>query len=64
MKAYAQTRSNPSTTRTADDRAYTAKAMGAAAEAGVRNPQAYVNNNVKQNKAPASRKRVMGQINR
>lgn len=65
MKAYAQSRSgNPSTNATADDRAYTAWAQGTAAEAGVRNPGAYVNRNVARNAGPASRNRVMGQINR
>ena len=65
MKAYAQSRSGtPSTSRTADDRAYTAWAQGQAAAAGVRNPGAYVNRNVAQNAGPASRNRVMGQVNR
>lgn len=65
MKAYAQSRSGaPSTSRTADDRAYTAWAQGQAAAAGVRNPVAYVNRNVAQNAGPASRNRVMGQVNR
>lgn len=65
IKAYAQPRSGrPSTTRTADDRAYTAWANGQAAAAGIRNPSAYVNRNVARNAGPASRNRVMGQINR
>lgn len=65
MKVYAQPKGGrPSTTKTADDRAYTAWAQGQAAAAGVRNPQAYVNNNVARNAGPASRNRVMGQINR
>lgn len=66
MKAYAQPRSGgaPSTSKTADDKAYTAWAKSQAAAAGVRNPGAYVNKNVAQNAGPASRSRVMGQINR
>ena len=66
MKAYAQNRSGKgkaSAGATADDRAYTAWAKGQAAAAGIKNPSAYVNRNVKSN-ATYSRNRVMGQINR
>lgn len=67
MKVYAQPHSKggeaPSTNKTADDRAYTAWAQGAAAGAGVRNPVGYVNNNVKNNRPPSHRNNVMGQIN-
>ena len=59
--------SNPkgktSTTRTADDRAYTAWAQGQAAQAGVRNPSAYVNRNAGSNTV-SSRNRTVGAINR
>ena len=65
IKAYASGgKGNPSTTKTADDRAYTAWAKSQAAAAGVRNPSAYVNRNVAQNAGPANRNRVVGQINR
>lgn len=64
IKAFAESSGRPSTTATADDRAYTAWAQGQAAAAGVRNPAAYVNRNVAQNAGPASRNRVTGQINR
>lgn len=60
----ASVKGSPSTTRTADDRAYTAWAQSRASEAGVRNPQAYVNNNVARNTGVQSRNRVMSQINR
>ena len=53
----------PSTNATADDRAYTAWAQGTAAEAGVRNPVEYVNNNVRTN-ASGKRNPTVGQINR
>ena len=55
----------PSTTKTADDRAYTAWAKRQAAAAGVKNPSQYVENNVARNAGPASRNRVVGQtVNR
>ncbi len=64
IKAYAQSKGAPSTTRTEDDRAYTAWAQGQAAAAGIRNPGQYVNRNVATNAGPASRNRTMGAINR
>ena len=66
-KVFAQSKGRASTTRTADDRAYTAWAQGQAAAAGVRNPAQYVANNVARSNAGGgvqSRNRVMGQINR
>ena len=64
LKAFAETGS-PSTTRTADDRADTEWANTQAANAGVRNPARYVRNNVRNNSAPVSRNRVVGQtVNR
>ena len=66
IKAYAQSHSGlgkASANATADDAAYTAKAMAAAAEAGYKNPARYVNQNLKSNKT-YSRNRVMGQANR
>ena len=67
IRAYAEPkngRGTPSTNATADDRAYTAWAQGAAAEAGVRNPGAYVNRNVAKNAGATSRNRTMSAINR
>ena len=65
LKVYAESTSRPSTTKTADDRAYTAWANGQAAAAGVKNPAQYVANNVARNAGPASRNRVVGQtVNR
>ena len=61
LKVYAESTSRPSTTKTADDRAYTAWANGQAAAAGVKNPVQYVANNVANNAGPASRNRVVGQ---
>lgn len=62
IKAFAGTRGNPSTTRTADDRRYTALQRANAAAAGL-NPN-MVNRNVRANAAPASRNRSVGQLRR
>ena len=64
IKAYASggKGGRPSTSRTADDRAYTAKAQAQAAEAGIRNPVQYVNRNVARNAPVANRNRVLGAI--
>ena len=70
LKAYAQPKNGgggggtPSTSATNDDARYTSWAVKQARSAGIRNPEAYVNRNVKLNAAPAERNRVMGQVNR
>ena len=72
LKAYAeQTRTGggarPSRTATEDDRRYTQWAVNSAstqANARVRNPQQYVNRNVRQNAPVARRRNVLAQVNR
>ena len=70
LKAFAQPKSKgggggtPSRNATDDDRRYTQAAIEHARQAGVRNPVALVNRNVRQNAPVASRRRVMAQINR
>ena len=70
LKAYAQPKNGggggakTSKNQTSDDARYTRLAIRQARAAGVRNPEAYVNRNVRANAATASRNRVMAQINR
>ena len=70
LKAFAQPKGKgggggtPSRNASDDDRRYTAWAVEQARQAGVRNPSAYVNRNIRQNAAPAKRSRVIGQVNK
>lgn len=68
LRAYAQVKSNGSGPRasrnaTDDDKRYTTWAVEQAKNAGVRNPQGYVQRNIRDNTVH-SRKRVMSQVSR